>query len=894
MARTGARPVGQVRLSARRAVEQVCATGGFVFVLLDGVLSALPGNVQSSAPVELCKDVKHMCLHTGDAGTNAEVCAATRKKLVLFAHNGMTFEQRQEFPTSEAAAALAWHGPLICAGFRREYKLFSERTGLAFEDVCPLDGKHVPRIAVLSGRNELLLLIQEGVGLFYNLSTKQPSPKNTITWPRKVTCLGASGNHVFGASSAGGLAQLDIFADQKKCQTLTLEGTMMAVCHASEGRILVAAETSVTCLTPIPFQQQVEQLLAQVRTSEALDLINATYGPEDPERQVQLEKCHKLAGWALFADLQFLKAFQHFMYCSGFRIEEVLLYWRRYLPEDWEATCRPASDGGSASVPEVGELVRQKLLERQQAGEAAVSANVGLANAAAASFLLKQREALLSQERLPAEQRMQGATPAVLRAIDTLLLKLLLETDEDDLRLTEVLERGIRCRVEDCEGFLRERGRLDVLARLWKAHGMYDLVLREWSSMLSARTDARISRAQIVNEMVEALRSVRGASGAALLRRYVPQLLSVDAPSVLQVFTSRGREALLLPDEVLQLLEGHESLVMAFLEELVARKEAEPRHCARLGLAYVAKVEELSLPGSAKGTPTRAKLLRFIESEGSSELLPRLEALHLHEERVALCSRELRHQEALRILALDLNDLARAEVYCRLVMARATSEVRLSVFSAELPAWARGIVFGPKKPSTHSDDKDPVHGEGERARPLMLLLKILLEAHEGAAEKPEDYKKVTAEYREAALSLLMGYAGHRDLPPNEVLGVLPAHWSLEGVADYLSKSARICLHQQRASMLEENLSSMAYLKTFSAWTKERMRKVSITVDRCCPVCNKRFVDKDSVGKAFVAYPNETCVHFTCKEHPSICPKTGKNFADNLSVYCHALGARDER
>ncbi|CAJ1450429.1 unnamed protein product, partial [Effrenium voratum] len=291
----------------------------------------------------------------------------------------------------------------------------------------------------------------------------------------------------------------------------------------------------------------------------------------------------------------------------------------------------------------------------------------------------------------------------------------------------------------------------------------------------------------------------------------------------------------------------------------------------------------------------------FIESEGSSELLPRLEALHLHEERVALCSRELRHQEALRILALDLNDLARAEVYCRLVMARATSEVRLSVFSAELPAWARGIVFGPKKPSTHSDDKesfrkvtDPVHGEGERARPLMLLLKILLEAHEGAAEKPEDYKKVTAEYREAALSLLMGYAGHRDLPPNEVLGVLPAHWSLEGVADYLSKSARICLHQQRASMLEENLSSMAYLKTFSAWTKERMRKVSITVDRCCPVCNKRFVDKDSVGKAFVAYPNETCVHFTCKEHPSICPKTGKNFADNLSVYCHALGARDER
>ena len=27
-----------------------------------------------------------------------------------------------------------------------------------------------------------------------------------------------------------------------------------------------------------------------------------------------------------------------------------------------------------------------------------------------------------------------------------------------------------------------------------------------------------------------------------------------------------------------------------------------------------------------------------------------------------------------------------------------------------------------------------------------------------------------------------------------------------------------------------------------------------------------------------------------QEHASICPKTGKNFADNLSVYCHVLSS----
>lgn len=36
-------------------------------------------------------------------------------------------------------------------------------------------------------------------------------------------------------------------------------------------------------------------------------------GPEDPEREVQLGRFHGAAGWALFKDLQFLKAFQHFL-----------------------------------------------------------------------------------------------------------------------------------------------------------------------------------------------------------------------------------------------------------------------------------------------------------------------------------------------------------------------------------------------------------------------------------------------------------------------------------------------------------------------------------------------------------------------------------------------------
>eukprot|EP00439_Symbiodinium_sp_Y106_P071281 s180_g12.t1 len=161
------------------------------------------------------------------------------------------------------------------------------------------------------------------------------------------------------------------------------------------GRALVAAETSVTCLSPIPFDKQVKKLLLQVRINDARELITATYGPEDPERQLQLQRFQKLAGWALFRDLQFLQAFEHFMYCVDFRVDQVLMFWGRHLPAGWEPATARHEDDGSPEPVDIMDFVRSRLAERQppEVGDAAVSANVGLANAARIS---NAKEALQS------------------------------------------------------------------------------------------------------------------------------------------------------------------------------------------------------------------------------------------------------------------------------------------------------------------------------------------------------------------------------------------------------------------------------------------------------------------------------------------------------------------
>ncbi|CAK0861140.1 unnamed protein product [Prorocentrum cordatum] len=802
----------KVQLS-RRPVEQIQASHGLVLALADSTLSVLSKDIRSSEPVVVCRDAKRFCFHTGaeqvsprEEGSDAvEICVSVRKKLVLYTRCGMSFEQKQEFPTSDYAHALVWHQSWICAGFKREYSLFSDTAGLPRE-ICSLDGKMLPQIVLAPG-NELVLLIQESVGLLYNLGTQQPAPKSTLCWPRKVINLTVAGSYAVGTTGVG---QVDIFGvrDQKNCQTLTLEGSTTAVCCAVGGRALIAAGgvIAITTLDPVPFARQMEKLLVQLRVSDALDLLNATLDPESPQREEQLARFHEHAGWAMFRDLQFTVAFQHFMYSTNFRLEQLLLFWRRHLPSGWQPAADLAQRTAESGAPEpleIEQFVRHRLEEKHTHDESAVSANVDLANNAMVMLLTRQREALQATERMHREERPPWLKDpsALLRAVDAVLLRLLVETGGDDARLQRLLDEGMRCAPEDCEGFLRQRRRPDVLARVWRASGKHGLVLEELAAALQHPDGGRAASRgapQIAAEMADVLKAASGTpAGPELLRRYIPMLIATEPNSVLPVVAVE-RQALDV-DDVLQLLQGHGGLTVGYLEHVVLGKPgAEPRHQAQLAQGYIAQVAEEqqgseSDPGRGVVTVLRRALLRFLEGAGALDaraLLPQVEQLGLHEERVVLHCREQQHEEALGILVDILDDLPRAEMYCRVVAARqspapfaaqgdGSQEAEVSLFCADPPLWAQGVVFGKRKepPAGAAAEWDgpgcsrgpPPGGAVGSAgpRPLMSLLRVLLAAADAADQRPAARRKVSAEYRDAVLSLLTGYAGHRDLPPHE-------------------------------------------------------------------------------------------------------------------------------
>jgi len=667
--------------------------------------------------------------------------------------------------------------------------------------------------------------------------------------------------------------------------------------------------------------------------------LNTTYSSEDPERSKWLHQLHALSGWQLFRELAFEKAFRHFLFSKTVRLDKILSFWRSFLPHDWTWDSKGAGDDGSPETCDLEDLVRSQL--QSKAGGASVDASavaacVETANSCMAAFLLRYREAVLIGGQADGKE-----VDKILSPIDTLLIKLLILLDEeDDSRLQKLMRSQVRCTTDEAlETFLREKKRRDVLAKLCRTQKKYEQALQEWNGVLDEASEdlaqgvrtSRMTRQQIVAEMVSVLSLAAGSP--ELLRRFIPRLIHVDSAPVLPLLAPRGAAASLPVAEVLELLKSTPDLSLQYLEHLVLKRpqEADPEHSLQLAKGYLSKLQAVcerspdELDRQPSVLATRRKLQRLVAEApdlDSGSLLPEVEkaGTMLLPEKVSLCRRANKHREAFLALVQDLNDLSRAEVYCRLLMAEGDGEREaintkndaVSLFAEKLPLWATPVVFPFPKKKTQPSAAFPSAGGAQEdsslpaadlgsspaasdlvddtARPLILFLATLLCTWTAADQRVRVLPKVAAEYKDAAISLLMGYAGHSDLPPHEVLAILPDSWTLESLGGYLSKCARLHLHERRASLLEENLSSMVYLKTYSAWAQERSAKVTMDKEKCCPTCNRRFVGQDNVAKAFVAYPNETCVHLQCKEDLSICPKTGRNFTDNLSIYCSTLAA----
>jgi len=162
------------------------------------------------------------------------------------------------------------------------------------------------------------------------------------------------------SSAAASPATIEIYsiADQKRLQTIAFPPVAEILCLSDANRrVFCASQTKVYCLSPVPFAHQMENMLTTggvAAVSEVLDLLNQTYDIDDPDREPQLHKFYKKAGWLFFGDLKFVEAFGHFSLAFAQRgestperiLSDLVTYWSAAY---YQSGGTLGSSGGGAS-----------------------------------------------------------------------------------------------------------------------------------------------------------------------------------------------------------------------------------------------------------------------------------------------------------------------------------------------------------------------------------------------------------------------------------------------------------------------------------------------------------------------------------------------------------------
>ncbi|PFH33694.1 hypothetical protein BESB_079100 [Besnoitia besnoiti] len=615
----GAKLLGQFRLSRGKRVEKLAILESLQLVICfeDGNVHLLPLALNGAGYV-LCRNASTCCVHqSGEGGALAEkgaagrerdelrflpeLCVGLKKKIVLYSIVGTDFQPYKEVALLDTPLTLCWRDAWICIGTKKEYLSLRHDQEKATE-ILALDAqasRALPQMLMLPDE-EVLILGLENLGIFFNLVTQMPSQRNTIRWAADLVHVSVCFPYLVGIT-ASGLVEAYSIHGQNLCQTLHLPPPLTAL--ASNGRhLLVTSKTSVSCLFPVPFKQQLHKLLLASRTADALHLLSANFSADDPRRATELSAFHDLAGWVEFSRLQFPAAFQHFSY-AGADVLRIISFWSAHLPSWWRTPAvyletsssspHAASQLDCSLVPRVEEISRfirertdqTRAGDGEQQGEAKHQVLLELANSSMAAFLSKERASLLMgrsdrvhwaplQEAAesapyPAESR-EDLLAFLLSLVDTLLFMLMVESDDERWKtLLLDAQPPLACNVEDCRAFLLAVHRPDALAAMLSRFGRREEALEIWAQIVKG--ELRIApKATAVSDGIQELLALlapveafeegeseaplSGGGGEAadaakekrkrqeveeeLLQRYAPLVLRADPMLARQLFFS--------------------------------------------------------------------------------------------------------------------------------------------------------------------------------------------------------------------------------------------------------------------------------------------------------------------------------------------------------------------
>ncbi|XP_026100806.1 transforming growth factor-beta receptor-associated protein 1 isoform X2 [Carassius auratus] len=543
---------------------------------------------------------------------------------------------------------------LIAASTKRKtVSVYKSQTTL---DLFPHNLGKQNIIANKCGKGEFILNGPGCLGMFVMKNGTSQHPP--VQWPDGVVDAAVHFPYVLALQNQ--TIHIYSILDQQLKQTVPLQSAKSLV--STEESVFVVADKEIHRLSPVPLQDQIEDLVKNQRVDEALMLLDRLQDllPKDSYKDL-----HKnvicTSGMIKFYREAFVEAKDLFIKGELDPREIISLYPAMpVMSEDFTPQTTAVSN-----AKDLWMLSRDDWPTFQQY--------------------------LIFLDDFLREVRPTGQGQMCPQDIDSALFKLYLEQGEYG-KLDQLVSSQNNCNLQMCVPDLEQHRRFFTLGLLYQSQGQHFNAIQTWVKIVEEQSEDP-SHISVFQHIVNTLSNLEHKP---IIWKFVDWVLQRDQEAGILIFTKKhtSSHVTFAPEEVLTILSSYPLALTLYLEYLVSELHSkEEKHHTMLVTSYVKWILQ-SIEDEYNNKTSKEEMRHKLQQILWQSPFYNVDAIYnqitpsfLHVERAILLGKSGKHKKALQVLVHEEKDQQAAESYCRRTSAGRDRKFTQGVFLSLLQIY---------------------------------------------------------------------------------------------------------------------------------------------------------------------------------------------------------------
>ncbi|XP_023220764.1 transforming growth factor-beta receptor-associated protein 1-like [Centruroides sculpturatus] len=558
----------QKYLGYKKPVLQLKAVSALnrIFALCDGNFMVLNMvDLETIPSMSKLKGITSFCLNENPTENNpfsVEVCLARKKQIQLYHITDDKIIHIKDVNLPDLTVTMEMDGNFACVALLTKYIVVNMET-CYIQDLLPYETGNFNPIVKRITKKEFLIGSPSALGVF--VTTEGTSERPPIRWDAEIVAVAYAHPYLLVLSNEF-LTVFSIVNHEQK-QRVAFRG---GICMDNfDGKLYVSSADIICALIPVPWEKQVQALIADKKVSEALELAeyaNKSGLSKEQCKQV-MQRIRQQAGFIEFSLFHFSKAKEYFQ-LGCLDVRELISLYPDLLPSSSSSFVR--------SVPPLHEIANIEQM---------CSSNPSMIDQCKEFLLFYLEELRLSQSAVNYKFE-----------IDTAILKLYAATNSPNL-LNLVGNSQIVCDNKECIQYLTQCEKYHALAIFHHNLKENDKSLQIWARLILGEIyDEDFPGLEYFVEFLSKL------SDYHLVWKYVDFVLEKNEELGVKIFTNRPENELpserMRPELIVDYFHRFPVALIKYLEYLVFVKKLEKeKFHTHLAILYLENVLKLIKSG---------------------------------------------------------------------------------------------------------------------------------------------------------------------------------------------------------------------------------------------------------------------------------------------------------